>query len=367
LRPVAVTAHEDPPAIRAVRHSLDHARMDQGRAGGAPCSGGARSSWRIGPTTPTRARRFADASVDPTEARNDILGCFGRSDRSAQGDRPTKRAAPGWRELPLLGRPPVEQAKMSARKARAERWGESLGRSSPAHLIATLPRPCEALSVTPKTPPIASTGLESSHSIPIGDGAVGPPRSGFVLCLCVRQADEARGEAALHHGLADPRSCGKRAVDDRPGAHDLGRDRAGADENLTQVRRTSRPSERGQGTVAFRRQGNGRSRMRKKRNASGNRRRSPVPWADHREPELRSGTLRPRCGRSPRSPATSRRILPQTPGPHCEEGESSRLTRDVAAESMGPRFTSQDRARLVPPSSTLIRHGTGSTSPEDRP
>jgi hypothetical protein len=26
---------------------------------------------------------FHDASVDPTEARNDILGCFGRADRSA--------------------------------------------------------------------------------------------------------------------------------------------------------------------------------------------------------------------------------------------------------------------------------------------
>jgi hypothetical protein len=28
---------------------------------------------------------FPGASVDPTEARNDILSCFGRSDRSAQG------------------------------------------------------------------------------------------------------------------------------------------------------------------------------------------------------------------------------------------------------------------------------------------
>jgi hypothetical protein len=35
---------------------------------------------RVGPTTPTRARRLADASVDPTEARNDILVCSGRSD-----------------------------------------------------------------------------------------------------------------------------------------------------------------------------------------------------------------------------------------------------------------------------------------------
>jgi hypothetical protein len=32
---------------------------------------------------PTRARRPFDASVDPTEARNEILGCFGRSNRNA--------------------------------------------------------------------------------------------------------------------------------------------------------------------------------------------------------------------------------------------------------------------------------------------
>jgi hypothetical protein len=38
----------------------------------------------FGRTPPTRARRLADASVDQTEARNDILGCFGRSDRRAQ-------------------------------------------------------------------------------------------------------------------------------------------------------------------------------------------------------------------------------------------------------------------------------------------
>jgi hypothetical protein len=34
---------------------------------------------RVGPTTPTRAGRLSDASVDPTDARNDILGCVGRS------------------------------------------------------------------------------------------------------------------------------------------------------------------------------------------------------------------------------------------------------------------------------------------------
>jgi hypothetical protein len=57
-----------------------------------------------------------------------------------------------------------------------------------------LPRPCEAPSVMPKTPPGASRGVGSSHSIPRGDGAVGPPRSGFVLRLRVRKADEAGGK-----------------------------------------------------------------------------------------------------------------------------------------------------------------------------
>src|SRR5262245_45392154 len=44
-------------------------------------------------------------------------------------------------------------------------------------------------SVTPETPPGASGGLGSSHSNSIGQGAVGPPRSGFVLRLCIRKAD----------------------------------------------------------------------------------------------------------------------------------------------------------------------------------
>src|SRR5512135_1007053 len=48
------------------------------------------------------------------------------------------------------------------------------------------------------------------HSIPIGEGAVGPPRSGFVLRLCIRKADGAWGEAALGHGLADTRFCKRR-------------------------------------------------------------------------------------------------------------------------------------------------------------
>src|SRR5208337_3782482 len=60
-------------------------------------------------------------------------------------------------------------------------------------------------SVTPKTPPGASRGLGSSHSISIGDGAVGPPRSGFVLRSCVRKADPACVQATLADGLADTR------------------------------------------------------------------------------------------------------------------------------------------------------------------
>ena len=47
---------------------------------------------RFGPTTPTRAGRLADASVDHTEARNNILGCFGRSDRRAQRGSSMRRS-----------------------------------------------------------------------------------------------------------------------------------------------------------------------------------------------------------------------------------------------------------------------------------
>jgi hypothetical protein len=39
---------------------------------------------RVGPTTPTRARRLFDASVDPTDARKATVRRFGRSDRPAQ-------------------------------------------------------------------------------------------------------------------------------------------------------------------------------------------------------------------------------------------------------------------------------------------
>jgi hypothetical protein len=39
---------------------------------------------RVGPTTPKRAGRLADASVDPTEARKATVRRFGRSHRRAQ-------------------------------------------------------------------------------------------------------------------------------------------------------------------------------------------------------------------------------------------------------------------------------------------
>ena len=82
--------------------------------------------------------------------------------------------------------------------------------SSLVHGIASLPRPSEDPSVRPKTSPGASRDLESSHSISIGDGAVGPPRSGFVLRVCIRKADQACVKAALHHGLAFTRFCKRR-------------------------------------------------------------------------------------------------------------------------------------------------------------
>jgi hypothetical protein len=79
--------------------------------------------------------------------------------------------------------------------------------AAPTNSTVTSICPRDDPSVTPKTPPGASTGLGSGHSIPIGEGAVGPPRSGFVLRLCIRKADEAWGEAMLGHGLADTRFC----------------------------------------------------------------------------------------------------------------------------------------------------------------
>src|SRR5262245_35618871 len=76
--------------------------------------------------------------------------------------------------------------------------------------IATSIYPREDPSATPRTHAGASRSLGSSHSISIGQGAVGPPRSGFVLRLCIRKADEARGEPTLTHGLADTRFCRRR-------------------------------------------------------------------------------------------------------------------------------------------------------------
>src|SRR5262249_36457949 len=64
--------------------SLGDARGEHARGHHAPGRGARQILAHFSPTTPTRAGRLADASVDPTEARNDILGCFGRSDRRAQ-------------------------------------------------------------------------------------------------------------------------------------------------------------------------------------------------------------------------------------------------------------------------------------------
>jgi hypothetical protein len=40
---------------------------------------------RVGPTTPTRARRPFDASVDHTDARKATVRRFGRSDDAREG------------------------------------------------------------------------------------------------------------------------------------------------------------------------------------------------------------------------------------------------------------------------------------------
>src|SRR5262245_27994974 len=56
-------------------------------------------------------------------------------------------------------------------------------------------------SVTPKAPAGGSRGLGSGHSISMGKLAVGPPRSGFVLCDCICKSDEVWGEAV------PPRPC----------------------------------------------------------------------------------------------------------------------------------------------------------------
>jgi hypothetical protein len=60
-----------------------------------------------------------------------------------------------------------------------------------ADAIVTSPHPRADRSDRPNCPAGASTGSGSGHSISIGDGAVGPPRSGFVLRVCIRKADGA--------------------------------------------------------------------------------------------------------------------------------------------------------------------------------
>jgi hypothetical protein len=82
--------------------------------------------------------------------------------------------------------------------------------TTPADFIATSKRPRADRSVTPEDRPGGSRDRGRGHSIPRGEGAVGPPRSGFVLRLCIRKADEVWGEAALGHGLADTRFCRSR-------------------------------------------------------------------------------------------------------------------------------------------------------------
>jgi hypothetical protein len=133
--------------------------------------------------------RFSETSVDPTDARKANVRRFGRSDRSA---------------LRLVGQNclcwvahPLSRANKPTRQVRAERWDNPSG-SSPAHLIVSLTRPREDPSVRPKTSPGASRDLGSSHSIPIGDGAVGPPRSGFVLRVCIRKADGGLSQCRAH-------------------------------------------------------------------------------------------------------------------------------------------------------------------------
>ena len=48
--------------------------------------------------------------------------------------------------------------------------------------------------------------MGSGHSIPIGEGEVGPPRSGFVLRLCIRKAVVERGLTPGLIGLADAKA-----------------------------------------------------------------------------------------------------------------------------------------------------------------
>src|SRR4051794_5054903 len=69
--------------------------------------------------------------------------------------------------------------------------------SAPAADFATSTHRCQGTRSTPKTPAGGSRGMGRGDSIPIVEGEIGPPRSGFVLRLCIRKADEAWGEASL--------------------------------------------------------------------------------------------------------------------------------------------------------------------------
>ena len=84
--------------------------------------------------------------------------------------------------------------------------------SAPARRIATSTCPREDPSDTPKTPsgaPEAWVGPLNPHR----RGAVGPPRSGFVLRVCIRKADPACVQATLADGLADTRFFRERSFD----------------------------------------------------------------------------------------------------------------------------------------------------------
>src|SRR5262245_44705841 len=58
----------------------------------------------------------------------------------------------------------------------------------------------EPASQANQTPSLGSASTERGHSIPIGDGAVGPSRSGFVQQGCTRTAETACDEARVCGG-----------------------------------------------------------------------------------------------------------------------------------------------------------------------
>jgi hypothetical protein len=88
-----------PPA--GTRHG-HHKRSSSGTTGPGQAQRNPHCDRRVGPTTPTRAGRLYDASVDPTDARKATVRRFGRSDRRAQGDRSTLRLITTTRAARLL-------------------------------------------------------------------------------------------------------------------------------------------------------------------------------------------------------------------------------------------------------------------------